>query len=96
MHNDTEEVCNRYTPSPKQGIYSNCKLPMTDIEGSVIRDIHHLTMVHSVYYTAQADYVSGSATFWYCIFEFESTRLLTSVLGSIFAVYTSELTTLHD
>ena len=29
--------------------YIYCKLPMTEVEGSMIRDIHHLTMVHIIY-----------------------------------------------
>ena len=40
-----------------------CKLPMTEVEGSMIRDIHLLTMVHIIYtYGAWADYVSGSVS----------------------------------
>ena len=33
-------------PSPVARGISNCK-PMTEVEGSMIRDIHLLTMVHS-------------------------------------------------
>ena len=32
---------------------------MTEVEGSMIRDIHHLTMVN---YSAWADYVNGSVS----------------------------------
>ena len=39
----SEEVFSRYTPSRRQG--SNCKLPMTEVKGSMIRDIHLLTMI---------------------------------------------------
>ena len=36
---------------------------MTEVEGSMIRDIHLLTMVHIIYtYGAWADYVSGSVS----------------------------------
>ena len=36
-------------PEPKARGISNCKLPMTEVEGSLIRDIHHLTMVHIIH-----------------------------------------------
>ena len=36
-------------PNPKARGISNCKLPITEIEGSMIRDIHLLTMVHIMY-----------------------------------------------
>ena len=36
-------------PEPKVRGISNCKLSMTEVEGSMIHDIHHLTMVHIIY-----------------------------------------------
>ena len=36
-------------PKPKARGISNCKLPMTEVEGSMIRDVHHLTMDHIIY-----------------------------------------------
>ena len=50
---------------PQAGI-SNCKLPMTKVEGSMICDIHHGS--YDICYTPHADYVSCSALV--CIFEF--------------------------
>ena len=50
----------------------NCKLPMIEVEGSMIHGIHHLTPyygAYNIYYSAQADYISGFC-FQYCIFEF--------------------------
>ena len=29
-------------------VYIHCKLPLTSVSGSMIRDIHHLTMVHAI------------------------------------------------
>ena len=52
-------------------------LPMTEVEGSMIRDIHHLTMVHNYnrHYTAQADYVQAN---------FESMRLVSLWVAATF------------
>ena len=36
-------------PEPKARGISNCKLPMTEVKCSMIRDIHHLAMVHIIY-----------------------------------------------
>ena len=48
-----------YLEPKARGIF-NCKLPMTKVEGSMIRDIHHLTMVHIIYtyYSVWADYIN--------------------------------------
>ena len=37
-----------YAELQARGI-SNCKRPMTEVKGSVVRNIHHLTMVHIIY-----------------------------------------------
>ena len=59
-------------PEPKVRGISNCKLPMIEVEGSMIHGIHHLTPyygAYNIYYSGQADYISGFC-FQYCIFEF--------------------------
>ena len=49
-------------PDAARGI-SNCKLPMTEVEGSMIRDIHHLTMVHIIYtILRRRNYISSSVS----------------------------------
>ena len=47
---------------PKVRGISNCKLPMIEVEGSMIHGIHHLTPyygAYNIYYSGQADYISG-------------------------------------
>ena len=36
-------------PELKASGISNCKLPMTEVKGSMIRNIHHFITVHIIY-----------------------------------------------
>ena len=47
-------------PKARGTCISNCKLLMTEVKGSMVRDKHHLTMV--IYYSALADYVNSSVS----------------------------------
>ena len=53
-------------PLPSAPGVSNCKLPMTEVKGSMICDINFLTMGHM---SAWVDYIT-SFHFRYCIYEF--------------------------
>ena len=56
-------------PRAKGEGYIYCKLPMTEVKGSMIRRIHHLTMVHIIFTIVHRQiYVSGFC-FRYYIFE---------------------------
>ena len=54
---------------------SNCKLPMTEVEGIMIRDIHRLTMVYIIY-TVVRGQICMARVYILPDFEFVTTKLL--------------------
>ena len=63
-------------PEPQARGISNCKLPMTKVEGSIFVIYTSLPWFYNIYYTAWVDYVSGSASSYIAFLNFESTRLV--------------------
>ena len=45
----SEEVYSQIYPEPNARGVSKCKVQITEVEGSMICYIHHLTMVHVIY-----------------------------------------------
>ena len=62
----SEEICSRYTPSHRRGVY----LTANFLSGSMIREIHHLTMVQSSCMICQQEHNLC------CISELRGTKVL--------------------